>query len=643
MTTQTQHTQQILVINSEFQSNRLLNQLIQSMGFQVTISESIQNAQQFFLKSIPVLVIINELIAVEDNFSWIKLVRQKYPLLPIILYTVKDNHQTLKKALRLGINDYLSTPLTIDEIQNSITANLTQSKNKRDFVLLEARRATQQLQSRVNDLETLTELARLITGSLDLDHVLKSIVNAVVELTGAEEGSLMLLDEETGELYMRASRNFNEEFVSTFRLPINDSLIGSVVRTGETVIFDDNTPQKIKTSYLVHSLIYLPLKLKEQIIGVLGVDNRHNRMSFSQRDIGLLNTLAEYAVIAIENARLFEEVFAERTKLETIINQIEDGVLVLDQDLRILLINQVAQSILHVSGENLTGSPIQMYPIDPEFLEIIKKFDFYLGKSAEINADDDRIFSAHLGKITEIGYAISFHDITNLKKLDQIKSDFVSTVSHDLRSPLTAILGYVDLIERAGPVQELQKNFLDRIQFSVHNITNLVDDLLNLGRIEAGFDTRKENLDLSIFIHQAIYELNPKFLESNMQLKIDVPDSTQKIFASPIQIRQLLSNLLTNAVKYSDPGKIIGVDLKENKSQIILQISDQGFGIPPADLPYIFDKFYRSGNIIGTEIPGSGLGLAIVKSIVENHQGRIWVDSIVGKGSTFTIVFPVSE
>jgi two-component system NtrC family sensor kinase len=219
----------------------------------------------------------------------------------------------------------------------------------------------------------------------------------------------------------------------------------------------------------------------------------------------------------------------------------------------------------------------------------------------------------------------------------------VSTVSHDLRSPLTAILGYVDLVERAGPVQELQKNFLDRIQFSVHNITNLVDDLLNLGRIEAGFDTRKEHLDLSGFIHQSIDELNPKFLQSNMRLKINVPDSAHQIFASPIQMRQLLNNLLTNAIKYSNPGTSISVNLLENENQIILQISDEGLGIPAVDLPYIFDKFYRSGNVIGTEIPGSGLGLAIVKSIVESHHGRIWVDSTVGKGSTFTIVFPISD
>lgn len=641
MTTENKPLQKILIINAEIQTNRLFNQIIQSMGFTVLVSESLENAQQYFTMNIPSLVIINENIATQNNFAWIKSVRQKYPLLPIILYTISEKHQTLKQALRLGINDYLSTPLTIEDIQNSIQANLSRSQTLRNYVLFESRRATQQLQARVNDLETLTDLARMVTSSLDVDVVLRMIVEAAVELTGAEEGSLLLIDENTGELYMRASRNFNDDFVSTFRLPVNDSLIGSVVQNGKVVVFDDNTPQKIKTSYLVHSLVYIPLKLKEQIIGVLGVDNRNKRMVFSQRDIGLLTTMAEYAVIAIENSRIFSEMVAERTKLETIINQIEDGVLVLDNDFRILVINEIAKTVLRVSGEHLVGSPIQVYPIDSELLEIIKKFETYLGKSAEIHADDERIFSAHLSKITDIGYAITLHDITSLKKMDRIKSDFVSTVSHDLRSPLTAILGYVDLVERAGPVQELQKNFLDRIQFSVHNITNLVDDLLNLGRIEAGFDTRKEPLDLSVFIHQAVDELNPKFLQSNMRLKINVPDSIGLIIASPIQMRQLLNNLLTNAIKYSNPDTNITIDLKEKEEQLILQIADQGFGIPAVDLPYIFDKFYRSGNVIGTEIPGSGLGLAIVKSIVESHHGRIWVDSTIGQGSTFTIVFPI--
>ncbi len=641
--TENKPLQKILIINTEMQTNHLLNQIVQTMGFESLVSESLENARQYFSLNFPALVIINENIASQNNFTWVKSIRQKNPLLPIILYTNTEKHQILKQALQLGINDYLSAPLTKEDIQNSIQANLSHSQTLRNYVLLESRRATQQLQARVNDLETLTDLARLVTSSLDVDIVLRNIVEAAVELTGAEEGSLLLIDEKTGELYMRAARNFNEDFVSTFRMPVNDSIIGSVVQNGKVVIFDDNTPQKIKTAYLVHSLIYIPLKLRDQIIGVLGVDNRHKRMVFSQKDVSLLTTMAEYAVIAIENARIFSEMVTERTKLETIINQIEDGVLVLDNDFRILIINKIAQTVLRVSGENLVGSPIQMYPIDSEFLEIIKKFENYLGKSTEINADDDRVFSAHLSKITNIGYAVTLHDITYLKKLDQIKSDFVSTVSHDLRSPLTAILGYVDLVERAGPLQDLQKSFLDRIQFSVHNITTLVDDLLNLGRIEAGFDTRKEHVDLSTFVHQAIDELNPKFLEAKIKLKITAPVTIGQIYASPIQMRQLLTNLLTNAIKYSESNTAISVNLQEKDDQLILQIADQGFGIPAVDLPYIFDKFYRSGNIIGTEIPGSGLGLAIVKSIVESHHGRIWVDSTVGQGSTFTIVFPISE
>jgi len=192
MSTEKAQSQQILIINSDLQTNRLMNQIIQSLGFTVIVSENISNAKQYFSGKNPSLVIINELIATQDNFSWIKTIRQKYPLLPIILYTISEQHQTLKQALRLGIDDYLSAPLTKEEIQNSIHANLLHSQNLRNYVLHESRRATKQLQARVHDLETLTDLARMVTSSLDLDHVLKTIVHAAVELTGAEEGSLII-------------------------------------------------------------------------------------------------------------------------------------------------------------------------------------------------------------------------------------------------------------------------------------------------------------------------------------------------------------------------------------------------------------------------------------------------------------------
>jgi two-component system NtrC family sensor kinase len=234
------------------------------------------------------------------------------------------------------------------------------------------------------------------------------------------------------------------------------------------------------------------------------------------------------------------------------------------------------------------------------------------------------------------------HDISYLKEMDRIKSDFVNTVSHDLRSPLTAILGYVELIERVGPVSDVQRDFIRHVQVSVHNITNLVDDLLNLGRIEGGFDTRLDKLDLEAMVRQSIENFRQQFANKGLRHVLEFGKNLPSFTGNPVQMRQVVDNLLENAIKYTSPGGAIKIRGEFEDSQIFLQFQDSGVGIPPQDLPYIFDKFYRASNILD-EASGTGLGLAIVKSIIENHQGRIWVESVLGEGSTFTIVLPHSR
>ena len=218
----------------------------------------------------------------------------------------------------------------------------------------------------------------------------------------------------------------------------------------------------------------------------------------------------------------------------------------------------------------------------------------------------------------------------------------MNTVSHDLRTPLTAILGYTELIERAGPVNPLQRDYIHRVQGSVKNITGLVNDLLNLGRIEAGFDSRREPVYLKQLIEYAVDELNILLESRKMKLVCQLPENFPPIFANPVQMRQMLDNLLDNALKYSPDGSAITVKADVQQGQLILQFKDTGIGIPADERPYIFDKFYRGSNI-DKAASGSGLGLSIVKSIVEAHQGRIWVDSKLEEGSTFTIVFPLGE
>ncbi|HMD89385.1 MAG TPA: ATP-binding protein [Anaerolineaceae bacterium] len=634
--------EQLLVVISDFQIKFLLERVLMSAGYQVTLCQDRASAQKILRTTVPALIIMSEKLDDSNGLEFANELSKRLPGVPIILFVEHDSPDLLKRAMRAGINEYLCLPLRSEDILKATQNTLERAQQRREWVLLEARRATSNLQRQVNELETLARLGRSITASLDLDSVLSAIVDAAVELTGADEGSLLLLDETTGELYMRAGRNFQEEFVRTFRLPITDTLAGSVLRSGQPVLLDEKTPQKIKTAYLVHSLVYVPIQIHGHVFGVLGIDNRTERAPFKDRDVKLLSAIAEFAVIAIENARLYTNTITERNKLETVLTRIQDGVIVVDSDQRMVMVNQAAQSAFNLPAQPVIGRQFKDVFSQPELLELIDSANKSLSNRVEISVEDGRVFNAQLTPIPDVGIAITMHDITYLKKLDRIKSDFVSTVSHDLRSPLTAIMGYVELIERAGPINDLQRDFVRRVQVSVQNITTLVDDLLNLGRIEAGFDARKESINLGQLIYYSAEGFKKQLTDNGHHLQLELPNTFPPIFANPVQFRQMIDNLLDNAIKYTAPGGTITIHGTVEQNQIILQFIDSGIGIPALDLPYIFDKFYRASNV-NSDVTGTGLGLAIVKSIVESHDGRIWVDSTLGQGTTFTVVLPLSE
>ncbi len=634
---------QVLVIVSDPQVGYLLERVVGSLGHPVTVCKDGDTAKEALKMISPTLMICGQKNGGGSNSEFAAMLARELPTVPLILLLDEANPEAYKKAMRMGACDVLARPLRSEDVRQSIQASLGRNRQLRDEVLNEARRFTTTLQRRVDELETLERLGHSITSTLDLDGVLASIVDAAVELTGAEEGSLMLLDELTGELYIRAARNFQDEFVSTFRLPIQDSVIGQVLSTAQPVRLDEQTPQKIKTSYLVQSLVYVPLKMKGQVLGVLGVDNRLARKAFKDRDVMVLSAIAEYAVIALQNAALYEAQSQERNKLETILTRIQDGVIVLDLDGRLALVNNAARQALGLAPEqSFEGMLFEDAVTDPDLLRLVKSAGKSLSNRAEVAAQDGRVFSVHITPIPEVGLALTMHDITYLKKLDRIKSDFVSTVSHDLRSPLTAIMGYVELIERAGPVTERQKDFIRRVHMNVRSITSLMDDLLHLGHIESGFDVSKESLPLNQLIDLALEGFSKQVNDKNLSVDCRLSGGPSLVYANPVQMRQMLDKMIDNAIKYTPHGGKITISTEAEEQQVILQVQDTGKGIPSVDLPYIFDKFYRGSNV-AHEVPGTGLGLAIVKSIVENHQGRIWVDSTAGNGATFTVVLPLAE
>lgn len=555
--------------------------------------------------------------------------------IPFILMTGEGSESIASEATLAGVAAYFPKPVDPDVLLIAVEQAL-----KADRLRQERAAALQSLEKRVQQLETLQAVGRILTSTLDVDQVLSRVVEAAVKLTEAEEGSLLLLDENTGELTIRAARNFDDQFVRTFRLRSDDSLAGQVIRTGQPVIVGGEAPQKIKTAYLVQSLIYVPLKVQNRVIGVLGVDNRLSRRVFSAADLNPLSALADYAAIAIVNALLFARTNSERQKLDTILQKTAEGVIVINDDARIVLINAAARAAFNLPETNWVGKALGDVIAHPDLRDLFARSLTTQDRRAEIALEKNRILNAHLTPIEGIGRAVVMQDITHLKQLDRIKSEFVSTVSHDLRSPLTAILGYVELIGRVGPVTEQQNEFIRRVRLSVDAITSLITDLLDLGRIEAGFDTQKEPANFSLIVRYAVEGLVSKAEAKKQHLVINLLDNLPPVFGNSVRLRQLASNLIENAIKYTPDGGTVNVSLIQDSDQLIFTVVDTGIGIPISDQPYVFDKFYRSKSV-PEDIVGTGLGLSIVKSIIENHAGRIWVDSKPDRGTRFIVVLPV--
>jgi len=590
----------------------------------------------------PDLVLTDNQMPNLTGLELIKSLQRDFPELPVILMTSDVSSQLVLESMRAGAVDFLTKPFEAEHLLSAVGRAVKRGRRLRDLMRVGEKTPgnAKSLERRLYELETLALVGRTVTALLDMDTVLKTVVEAAVKLTGAEEGSLLLLDEESGELYMRASQNFDEDFANTFRLHVRDSLAGQVMATGEPILLDERSPKKIKTAYLVHSLIYVPLQVRGKTIGVLGVDNRKAGRILCQDDVTVIMAMADYAAIAIENAQLYNRTEAERSKLETILTQTENGVIVFDNENRLLLINYAAREALNVNGDFIGRSAVEAFD-EPLLLELLRS-PGPTPRREEITLSDGRVFNLHRTPIRGVGQSVLMYDITHLKELDRIKSEFVTTVSHDLRSPLTAILGYVELVDQAGHLTDQQKEFIHRVRLSVKQISRLVADLLDLGRIEAGLDTRKEDTPISVLARYALQGLASTAKAKQITLQVDLQEKLPLVHGDPIRLRQVIANLLENGLKYTPPGGRVVLDAREEDEQIIICISDTGPGIPPADQPYLFDKFFRASNV-PEEARGTGLGLSIVKSIVEQHDGRIWVESELGKGATFTVVLPVSN
>lgn len=629
----------VLIALADREAARILDrQLLTPDGYQVALSYSGADAEEAASALRPDLMFLGDDLEDSPYLDLAKKILQSQPTLPIILITHEAKDLPTRQLIQLGLVDWLQLPLQEKQVRSALKRGLERSKHWQLWLERESHRYTGQLKQQVDELAALTKAGRAVTAKLDLDDVLASVVEAATELAGADSGSILLLDEESGELSMRASRNFQEDFAQTFRLPVDDTLAGEVVKTGKPLLIEGQDPQKIKTAYLVYSIIYVPLQLHGRVIGVLSVDNKQSGKSLNQRHVSLLTAMAEYAVVAIDNAQLYRQTEIERHKLEQILTRVQDGVVVYNDEEEIILVNHTVRRSFDLGDENLAGKSLGKVFTKVDLLEAVRGKSS-ISNQAEIAGADQRIYSVTVTSIPEIGSVASFHDITYLKELDNLKNDFIQTVSHDIRSPLTSIMGYVNLIERSGEVNKQQADFIERVKQSADSITNLINDLLELGRAESPMEENIQPLSISPIIKETVEAHKSQIDERKLVVAVEAPNELPLINGNSLQLRQMMDNLLGNAIKYTPVGGMISVSIDLEDGQIIIQVTDSGPGIPVEEHAKIFQKFYRAKNV-DKSVPGTGLGLAITKTIVDNHRGRVWVNSQIGKGSTFVVVLP---
>jgi two-component system NtrC family sensor kinase len=629
----------LLADDSEDICRFLSETVLEPEGYTVHAAGDGEEALQLSRELNPDLLITDHQMPKMTGIELIASLRQEMPLVPVILITGEGSEEVAANALRAGAVNYLIKPFEPKVMLEAVRLALQDGRRRIEWLetRAQAKANAEDLKRRVQELEAVAKIGRSVSAGLDLDAMLTMIVDAAVSLTNAEEGSLLLLDEESGELFMRASKNFDQEFAQSFRLKSKDSLAGQVIKNGEDVVLDESSPQKIKTAYLVHALIYVPLKLRGKTVGVLGVDNREAGNALTKEHVQVMNAMADYAAIAIESARLYEHSETQRRKLETILAKTQNGVVVVDDRHHVQLINTAACEIFDID-EDVIGRSVLEIIKDPMILALLQATS-ETPRWEEVEFRNGKVYNAQRAQIEGIGQAIVLHDISHLKEVDRIKSEFVTTVSHDLRSPLTAILGYVELIERAGELNEQQLEFVRRVHLSVDQITNLIADLLDLGRIEAGLDESMEPTRVPVLAKYAMDSMRGFAESRDVKVVEKLNDNVPTIKGDPMRLRQMIGNLLDNAIKYTPQGGTVSINCMAEDDQVILRIRDSGIGIPPSDQPMLFDKFFRGSNVPEGEA-GTGLGLSIVKSIVDSHNGRIWVQSKVGEGTVVTVVLP---
>jgi len=558
-------------------------------------------------------------------------------------------------------------------------------------------------------LAALYDVSSQFGASLDLGEVLKQVMDAIILLTGAERGFLMLFDEVTGHLHTEAARNVDRETIEGESMQISRTVLQRAAETGAPILTSNAqederfSDQQSVIGYQLRSIMCAPLRARARVIGAVYVDNRLFSGVFKEADLELLGTFANQAAIAIDNARLFtqtDQALARRVEELTVFQRIDQQ---LNQSLEL---NQVLSSALTWAirltradsgsiglleeteeGRILrllvnTGSGVEQprsVPADHSILarvlgngqavlvRQVSRAESIDGRAAAVQlavpikrdglitglitlessnpqaiADDDSEFVARLADRAAVAIK-NARLYEAIQAANKAKSDFISVVTHELRLPMTSIKGYTDLIMSGmtGELNEQQKQFLGVIKRNLDRMSVLIRDLSDINRIESGrMQFEIEQFDVRDVVQDVVESLQEQTGARSQTLRVEVEEGGTAVTADPRRIGQALTNLVSNAHKYTPAQGEIIIRVQPQDGFVHIAVSDNGIGISEENQSRLFTQFFRAEDEAVREQVGWGLGLSIVKKMVEAQGGEISFQSVYGEGSTFAFTIP---
>ncbi len=468
-------------------------------------------------------------------------------------------------------------------------------------------------------------------------------------------------------LAVRYSTLTNEETAYAGVPIFSGNSVVAVVRLAVPIGYIDTAADSLRKRILLFGILLAILTavlswLTARRLGQPLMELQHNAEQFAKGDFAentyvrqsgdFIGLAAAMNTMASQLDERIQTVTRQRNEQEAILASMAEGLVAVDREERILSINRVAASLLEVEPDRAVGKTIQEMIRHTDLQEIVTK-TLADGSPIEedivlIEATGVRYLQAHGTPLTNsqgvaVGAVVVLNDITRLRRLENVRRDFVANVSHELKTPITSIKGFVETLQDGAMNEPVEaKRFLDIIARHADRLNTIIEDLLTLSRIEQDADRQeipREEMGVCGVLSSAIQTCSAKAAEKQISVTLDC-DRTLRATINPALLEQAVVNLIDNAIKYSDSGRSIKVTTSKTVDETVISVIDEGCGISAEHLPRLWERFYRVDKARSRTLGGTGLGLAIAKHIMLAHRGRVSVDSVPGKGSTFRLHLP---